>query len=181
MQPLRDAAKGVRFVAGHPFAGLERSGLRAGSAGLFLRRTWFVDRQDKTVQAMVTDAGARHVVIDAADHDRSMALGSHLPQVVSTALASLLAGIDPLFVGTGAQSVLRLAGARVDTIRGPALGQYVLAVARDGYRVAFSLGELAPALGNARVMVVTREDGKPLADRDGPWRLWVPGDQRPSR
>jgi len=125
-----------------------------------------------------TDAGLRvtypggSAVLQAADL-------AGLPQ--DSAKARFHDGPEVTFTGPSLLSVLRLAGARVDTIRGPALGQYVLAVARDGYRVAFSLGELAPALGNARVMVVTREDGKPLADRDGPWRLWVPGDQRPSR
>ena len=114
LQPVRAAAKGLRFVAGHPFAGSERSGLRAGSAGLFLRKTWFVDRQEPLVHQMVTDAGARHVVINAAEHDRSMALGSHLPQIVSTALASLLGDLDSVFVGSGAQSVLRLAGSSYD-------------------------------------------------------------------
>ena len=114
LQPVRAAAKGLRFVAGHPFAGSERSGLRAGSAGLFLRRTWFVDRSEPLVHQMITDAGARQVVINPAEHDRSMAVASHLPQIVSTALASILTDVDPIFLGTGAQSVLRLAGSSWD-------------------------------------------------------------------
>lgn len=102
-----------------------------------------------------------------------------LPQ--DTAKARFHDGPEVTFTGPRLLAVLGLAGARVDTIRGPALAQYVLAVAQDGYQVAFSLGELAPSLGNRRVLLVAMEDGKPLSEKDGPWRLWVPGDQRPSR
>lgn len=109
MQPLRAAAKTIRFVAGHPFAGLEQSGFAAGTAGLFFRRLWFVDRDEPEIRRMISDAGARQVVIDAAEHDRNLALGSHLPQILSTALASLLADVDPMFIGNGARSLLRLA------------------------------------------------------------------------
>lgn len=115
MEPLRAAAKGLRFVAGHPFAGSEKSGLKAGSAGLFLRRSWFVERDEPEVRAMISAAGARQVVITAKEHDRNMAFGSHLPQVLSTALASILTDIDPAFIGTGARSVLRLAASPYDT------------------------------------------------------------------
>lgn len=85
------------------------------------------------------------------------------------------------FVGPGLLAVLRLAGARVDTVRGPALRQYVQVVSQDGYRVVFSLAELAPGFGNARVMLVRTENGRPLDAKYGPWRLWVPGDAHPSR
>jgi prephenate dehydrogenase len=117
MQPLRAVAKKLRFVAGHPFAGLEQSGLSAGTAGLFFRRLWFVDRDEPEVRRMISDAGARQVVIEAAEHDRNLALGSHLPQVLSTALASLLADVDPMFIGNGARSLLRLAASPWDVWR----------------------------------------------------------------
>lgn len=102
-----------------------------------------------------------------------------LPQ--DTAKARFHDGPDLTFTGPDILSVLRLAGARVDTVRGPALRQYVQVVARDGYRVVFSLGELAPTLGDRGVLLVAMENGKPLSEKDGPWRLWVPGDGHPSR
>lgn len=102
-----------------------------------------------------------------------------LPQ--DTARARFHDGPELVYTGPSLLAVLRLAGARVDTVRGPALSQYVLAVARDGYRVVFSLGELAPTLGNRQVVVVMQSDGAPLPDKEGPWRLWVVGDGHPSR
>jgi len=90
-------------------------------------------------------------------------------------------GPERWYAGPSLIAVLRRAGARVDTIRGPALAHYVLAEARDGYRVLFSLAELAPALGNERVLLVDRMDGQTLPLDDGPWRLLVPGEAHPTR
>lgn len=61
------------------------------------------------------------------------------------------------------------------------LARYVVADARDGLRVVFSLAELDPETGGREVFVVDRCDGKPLSDEDGPLRLLVPGDARPAR
>lgn len=110
MGPLRDAAADVNFVAGHPFAGSEHRGLEVADAALFVKRPWFVDRTDENVMAMIAATGAEAVVVEAMEHDRVMALTSHLPQVVATALGSLLDGVDPRFIGSGAKSMLRLAG-----------------------------------------------------------------------
>ena len=109
MQPLR-APAGVEFVAGHPFAGSEKSGLAAADAGLFEGRPWFLARSEPRLERMAAAAGASPRVIDPAEHDRVLALTSHLPQALSTALGSLLAGVDPMLVGSGARSLLRLAG-----------------------------------------------------------------------
>lgn len=85
--------------------------------------------------------------------------------------------------GVALIDVLRKAGAMpADPLRGGAqLGRRVEVVARDGYRVTFSLGELDPSLGNTRVFLVDQCDGKPLAADSGPLRLIVPEDSRPAR
>jgi prephenate dehydrogenase len=104
------------WIAGHPFAGSEKNGLGAARAELFAGRPWFVIRDEPAVRKMIDAAGAQQVVIDAEEHDRAMALTSHLPQVISTALASLIEQkqIDPLFIGTGVRALLRLAGSSYD-------------------------------------------------------------------
>ena len=114
MAPLVAAATDLHFVAGHPFAGSEQRGLAAADPDLFTGRPWFVEREEPLVMSMIRAAGGEPVVVDPDEHDRIMALTSHLPQVVATALASLLDGIDPRFVGTGARSMLRLAGSSSD-------------------------------------------------------------------
>jgi DMSO/TMAO reductase YedYZ molybdopterin-dependent catalytic subunit len=61
------------------------------------------------------------------------------------------------------------------------LSASIVATAADGYRVAFSLGELNAGLGDTRVIVTKQCDGKPLSAEDGPFRLIVPGEKRAAR
>lgn len=117
MRPLCDRAGSVQLVAGHPFAGSERRGLAAADAALFADRPWFLSGPNALVERMASEAGARPRVIDASEHDRIMALTSHLPQLVSTALASLLRDVPTELIGSGAASMLRLAGSAYEVWR----------------------------------------------------------------
>lgn len=49
------------------------------------------------------------------------------------------------------------------------------------YRVVFSLAELAPDLTGRVVLLADARDGKPLASDEGPLRLVLPDDARPTR
>ena len=113
--PLRAAAdaRGLRaFTAGHPLAGSEQRGLAAARIDLFRGKRWFIDRADALVSRMIADCGAIEEHVEAAEHDRAVALTSHLPQILSTALAAWLdaTDVDPRFAGTGLRTFLRLAG-----------------------------------------------------------------------
>jgi prephenate dehydrogenase len=137
MSRLREAARDVRFVAGHPFAGSERGGLAAARPDLFAGKPWFLDREDDAVLRLVRDCGADPLLIDAEEHDRLLALTSHLPQVLATALGSMLEGVDPRFIGSGARSLLRLAGSSWEVWR-PILEQNdanISAAAEELWRV----------------------------------------------
>jgi prephenate dehydrogenase len=110
LAPLREAAQ-VRFVAGHPLAGSQEHGLAAANGELFAGKRWFVDADEPLVDAVIADCGAIRERVDAAAHDKAVALTSHLPQVLSTALAAYLADRDLLrFAGSGLATFLRLAG-----------------------------------------------------------------------
>lgn len=108
MGPLRRAATGD-FIAGHPMAGTEKSGPEAADAEMFKGKLWFIDREHPVVREMVEACGAAVEVIDADEHDRGVALGSHLPQILSTALAAYLHDHRALSA-TGLRTFLRLAG-----------------------------------------------------------------------
>jgi prephenate dehydrogenase len=107
MKPLRDAAPEATFIAGHPLAGSEQRGLAAARGDLFIDKKWFVDRDDEIVNQLIIDCGAEKHLVDAEAHDRAVALTSHLPQILSTALAA--AEPDEAFAGTGLETFLRLA------------------------------------------------------------------------
>jgi prephenate dehydrogenase len=80
-----------RFVGGHPMAGKEARGVQAADANLFQSRPYVLTGSDAVLEDWIKKIGARLVKLDAAEHDRLVALVSHLPQVLSTALASLIA------------------------------------------------------------------------------------------
>jgi len=112
MSPLRAAAdaNGIAFVAGHPLAGSERRGLAAARGDLFEGKTWFVDRDEPLVNEIIAACGARIERVTAEEHDRAVALTSHLPQLLSTALAALAGAHEAeRFAGGGLRTFLRLA------------------------------------------------------------------------
>jgi len=111
MAPLRRVATGD-FVAGHPMAGTEKSGAAGARAEMFVNTIWYIDREHPIVRQLAEDCGATVEVIDAEEHDRGVAIGSHLPQILSTALAAYLNGKRPLSA-TGLKTFLRLAGSPI--------------------------------------------------------------------
>jgi hypothetical protein len=62
-----------------------------------------------------------------------------------------------------------------------AASYYLLVEARDGYRAVFAWAELDPSFMDKAVYVVTQRDGKPLAEKDGPFQLVAPGEKRGAR
>lgn len=115
--PLVPFAGRARFVPTHPLAGAERSGPEAARADLFVDRPWVYvpvrEELDAAARAFIESMGARPVALEAARHDRIVALTSHLPQLLSSLLADLLSSQeDPAIAqlyGPGLESMLRLA------------------------------------------------------------------------
>jgi hypothetical protein len=66
-------------------------------------------------------------------------------------------------------------------LRGKALASYVLARARDGYQVVFTLAEVAPEYANEGILVADKRDGKALFGYQGPFRLVCPNDKAGAR
>ncbi|HEX6271102.1 MAG TPA: prephenate dehydrogenase/arogenate dehydrogenase family protein [Anaerolineales bacterium] len=104
-------------LGGHPICGKEKLGLENADASLFqnapfvitpLKRT--TRRARSAVKHMISMIGAHVIESSAEDHDRALALTSHLPFLISSALAlSVPSGYSP-FIGTGFRSTGRLAG-----------------------------------------------------------------------
>ncbi len=117
MRALRAVAP-PNFVAGHPLAGSHRSGIDNARADLYVDRPWFLDAHDERVERLVRDCGAIAKFTTADEHDAAVARTSHLPQVLSTALAAYLSDKDVLdFAGPGLRDFLRLAGSGAEMWR----------------------------------------------------------------
>ena len=90
---------GKRFLAGHPMAGKESSGVERADADLFQNAVWFFTPfEGQTLNngligefaGWVDQLGARVATMPADEHDRLCAWISHVPQMISTALAAAL-------------------------------------------------------------------------------------------
>ncbi|HTB19287.1 MAG TPA: molybdopterin-dependent oxidoreductase, partial [Bryobacteraceae bacterium] len=91
-------------------------------------------------------------------------------------------GSKIVYEGVTLLDVMQKAGAPLGKqLRGKALASYVLAKAHDGYQVTFTLGELDPQFGNESILVADQRDGKPLPDKQGPFRLVCPNDKEGAR
>ena len=104
-------------IGGHPICGKEKLGLENADANLFqgapfvitlLQRT--TGRARSTAEQIISTIGARLVEMTADEHDFILASTSHLPFLLSSALALSTSQEFVSFVGTGFKSTSRLAG-----------------------------------------------------------------------
>jgi cyclohexadieny/prephenate dehydrogenase len=107
---------GVEFVGSHPLAGSEKHGPAHARAHLLEGRlaiiTPDVDTSDNAlarISSFWTALGARVRVMDADAHDRALALTSHLPHLLSSALAGSLPPELYDLTATGFRDATRLA------------------------------------------------------------------------
>ncbi|MFN0106234.1 MAG: prephenate dehydrogenase [Bryobacteraceae bacterium] len=87
---------GEQFLGGHPMAGKESRGASHADGGLFRGRTWVLTRESShPFVSWVRKIGSRVLVMGPEEHDRTVALTSHLPQLVATALGCTVgAGLE---------------------------------------------------------------------------------------
>ncbi|RKO27714.1 prephenate dehydrogenase [Pseudarthrobacter phenanthrenivorans] len=108
-----------RYVGTHPMAGREKSGPVAARGELFTSMPWVVCPSEETsaaalqtARSLASDLGAVVSQFTADEHDEAVALVSHLPQIMSSLLASRLQG-TPLhalsLAGNGLRDVTRIA------------------------------------------------------------------------
>jgi prephenate dehydrogenase len=135
---MRSAATPLAgFIGGHPMAGREASGFDATDPALFAGCAWVLCLDEGaalddwlTLAELFTSLGARVVPATSAEHDKAVAMISHLPHLLAVALAAA-AGDDPLALTLGAGSF------------------------RDGSRVAATRPDLIAAMcgGNAKALL----------------------------
>ena len=109
----------VRFdpIGGHPICGREKLSLANAERTLYYAAPFLLTPLERTTPQAISAAhqiidalGAKPKTLDAVDHDRILASTSHLPFLISSALALTTPTDVAPFIGPGFKSTSRLAG-----------------------------------------------------------------------
>lgn len=154
-----------RLVGGHPMAGREVSGAAAAVANLMDDRLWVVTPLPESeidhvrrVHRLIAACGAVPVEMGMREHDAAVALVSHTPQVLASALAGQLLSSSPDSVriaGQGLRDMTRIAASNVD------LWSDILVA--NAIPVADVIDELVASLGQASQALREASGGAPAA------------------
>jgi hypothetical protein len=124
--------------------------------------------QQLTIQ---TDSG-KQVVLNRTELEG-------LPHVKVTASEHSSGPVN--FEGVTLKSLLEKAGVAFgESMRGKRLTNCLLVEAADAYRAVIALPELDPAFDKQTLLAFLR-DGKPLVEKEGPYRIVVPDEKRMAR
>jgi prephenate dehydrogenase len=150
------------FLGGHPLAGKEHSGIDQADADLFHDAPYALVRPDDENDARLREFthllhsfSARPVWCDPETHDWAVGIVSHLPQLVSIALASVVqdetdeTGLPLTLAGQGLEDVLRLAGSPYGIWRDILL--------TNSENIGRALDRLAQAIDNLRTHLTSKE------------------------
>lgn len=125
--------------------------------------------QHLTVQ---TDSG-QQVVLSRADLEA-------LPHVKVTTTDHSSSSVN--FEGVTLKSVLEKAGVTFgESMKGKRLTNCLIVEAADGYRAVIALPELDPAFTDKQTLLAFLRDGKPLGEKEGPYRIVIPDEKRMAR
>lgn len=157
--------KGPKFLAGHPIAGKELSGLEHADANLFRGKRYALissddakeqgDSRVKSFVELLREVGAEPVWMDAETHDWAMAVVSQMPQLVAIALARVISdetdetGLPASLAGAGLRGLLRTAGSPYDMWRDICM--------TNSENIARSLDRVAQAIDFLRGHLTSRE------------------------
>lgn len=154
----------VEFIGGHPIAGREVAGVENCLYGLFEGAPYILcphpDRLSGNLgklREFVDSLGACDCVMTPAEHDQALAWLSHLPQVLSTALACEMEDLRTELSGSGLRGMLRLASSPYSVWQGIfetnrdnidlALDRFIRRL--EDARLRMRSGELAPEFERA--------------------------------
>jgi prephenate dehydrogenase len=155
------------FIGGHPIAGRELGGIDNADANLFRGAKYVLvgDEQEprsaRFAHWLANLLGAQTVWLDADTHDWATAIVSHLPQLVSVALASVMenetdeTGLPASLAGAGLRDLARLAGSPYIIWRDICL--------TNTDNISRALDRLAQALDHLRTRLASRELEKEFA------------------
>ena len=163
---------GVDFVGGHPLAGSEKQGPEHADARMFEGRLVLLTRTPRTDDRALSRTadfwealGAHIRVMDPEEHDRALAVTSHLPHLTASALAGIT---PPEWLGLtagGFRDATRVAAGGPDLWAGIFLSNADAVLSAVG-RLEGRLAEFRRALesGDREALTTILREGKAVRD-----------------
>jgi prephenate dehydrogenase len=167
--------KRVTFVGSHPLAGSEKTGCEAARHDLFKDRVVIVTPTPKsdadaveTVGSFWKSLGGRVIHMPPDDHDAVLARTSHLPHLISSALAAATPGGLVSLTGAGWRDATRIAAGDPELWRQILLanGTHTLSALDDFERV-LAWFRSALAAGDGQALAELLQHGKVRRDAVG--------------
>jgi prephenate dehydrogenase len=149
-------------IGGHPICGKEKLGLENADGNLYQGAPFVITSLERTTQRaksavtqIISIIGAHAIEMSAADHDHILASTSHLPFLLSSALAHATPPDFAALAGPGFRSTSRLAGTPPHMMMGilKSNRDNVIKAIRDFYR---SLNEIEAVLQDENYMELER-------------------------
>ncbi len=152
------------------------------------------NRLNRTFRIFIFLAITSLAIAQSSPSSISLSVGGDVPNPLSLTAGDLAQlprrsvtfqehdGTKSTYEGVALMDLLEKAGAPSGSqLKGKALASYVLATARDGYQVTFTLAELDPVLRDSTVIVADKRDGKPIPGSLGPLRIIAATDKKGAR
>ena len=103
-------------------------------------------------------------------------------RAMSQASVTVPYGDKGTFSGAEIGDILAEVGAPSDVrLHGPPVNQIVIVTGRDGFTTVLSLAETEKSFRTEPIILADEENGKPLDDKQGPYRLVIGGELKPAR
>lgn len=151
-------------------------------------------RLERSSRVLAFLAMASLAIAQSSSSAISLSVGGDVPNPLTLTAADLAklprrsvtfeehGGSKATYEGVALIDLLQKAGAPVGSqLKGKAMASYVLATARDGYQVTFTLAELDPMFRDSTVIIADKRDGKPIPSSIGPLRIVAATDKKGAR
>jgi len=130
----------------------------------------------------IASLSAQTLVIGGqVDHPLNLT-AADLRKMPRTMISASEHGKEVKFEGVLLKTLLEQAGAPMGArLKGQNMTAAVYFTAKDGYKVVLALAEIDSAFQENQILVADEENGAPLSESQGPFRLVVPEDHKPAR
>ena len=127
-------------------------------------------------------APSQQITIQAEGGKQTVMTRAGIEALPHTKITTGAGDTSTTFEGVPLNAVLEKAGiSSGESVRGKRLASCLLVGAADGYRVVIALPEIDPAFTDKPIVLAFVKNGKPLDDKEGPYRIVIPDEKRMAR